>query len=68
VKYNVKNLNSVEQKLFIYDNFIQHPSGRKCQGNICRKHPDSTVPCKATMYNIKTNLHSAGSVLVKEKS
>jgi hypothetical protein len=41
---------SVEQKLFIYDAFVRPSSRRKC----CRKYPDGTVSCKATIHTIVT--------------
>jgi hypothetical protein len=58
----------VEQKLFIYDILVQRSSWRKCRRKFHRKYPDSTVPCKAMIYNIVTKLRSAGSVLDKKKS
>jgi hypothetical protein len=61
MKYNV------EQKLFIYDTFVQCSSWRKCHRKFCRKYPDSTVPCKATIYNTVTESHSTESVLDRKK-
>jgi hypothetical protein len=51
---------SVEQKLSIYDTFVQRSSSRKCRTKFRRKYPDSTVPCKAMIYNIVTKLRSTG--------
>jgi hypothetical protein len=65
VKYSIPKIKySVEEKLFIYDTFVHCSSWKKC----CRKDPDSTVLCKATIYNKVTKLHSTGLVLDKKKS
>jgi hypothetical protein len=57
VKYNV-----------IYDSFVDSRSWRKCRRKFYRKHPDSTVPYKATIYNIVIKLYSSESVMDKNKS
>jgi hypothetical protein len=57
VKYCVKI------KLFVYDKIAQRSSKRKCRRKFCRKHSDSTVPCKAMNYNIVTKLRSTATVL-----
>jgi hypothetical protein len=62
MKYNI------EQKLFIYDTFVQRSSRRKCSREFRRKFSDSAIPCKVTIYNIITKLRSVGSVLDKIKS
>jgi hypothetical protein len=58
----------VEQKIFIYDTFVQHSSWRKCQRKFHRKYTDSTVPRKTTIYNITRKLCSMWLVLDKNKS
>jgi hypothetical protein len=42
-------------------------SWRKCRRKLHMKYPDSTVLCKATIFNIVTKLCSLGSVLDKKK-
>jgi hypothetical protein len=59
---------NIEQKLFISDISVQHFQWGKCHRKFCRKYPDSTVPCKASIYNFVTQLPSTGSVLYKNKS
>jgi hypothetical protein len=56
----------VEQKLFIYDTFVQYSSWRKCHRNFRRQYPDSTMPFKATIYSIVTKLLSMGLFLNKK--
>lgn len=58
---------SVEQRVFIYDNFVKYSSWRKCCRKFRRKYPDVTVPCKATIYNMVEKVHKTGSVLDKKK-
>jgi hypothetical protein len=58
----------VEQKIFIYDTFVQYSSWRKCQRKFHRKYTDSTVPRKTTIYNITRKLCSMWLVLDKNKS
>jgi hypothetical protein len=59
---------NVQQKLFVSDIFVQHFRRGKCHRKFCRKYPDSTVPCKASIYSIITKLPSMGSMLDKIKS
>jgi hypothetical protein len=40
----------VEQKIFMYDAFVQHSSWRKCHRKSRRKYSDSTVPHKVFFY------------------
>jgi hypothetical protein len=69
VKYSVQKMKRrVEQKLFIYDTSLHRSSWRKCRRKLRREYPGSTMPCKATIYDIVTKLRSTVSVLVKKKS
>lgn len=53
--------------LYIYDTFIQRFSRRKCR-KFQWNYPDSTVPCKAVICNVITELCSPGLMLYKKKS
>jgi hypothetical protein len=59
---------NVEQKLFTHDTNILRPSWKKCRKKFRRRHPDRTVPCKLTIYNIAAKLLATGSALGKKKS
>jgi hypothetical protein len=48
---------SGEHKLFIYDNFAEFISWRKCHRKFGKKYLDSAMPCKATAYNVITKLN-----------
>jgi hypothetical protein len=62
MKYNA------EQKLFIYDTFVQRSSWRKCRRKFRGMYPGSTVPYKATICNIVTKLRPTASMLDRRKS
>jgi hypothetical protein len=70
VKYSDQKMryHRVEQKWFIYDTFVRRSSWRKFRRKFRRNYPDSTVPYKATIYNIVTKLRSTGLVLNKKIS
>jgi hypothetical protein len=53
-----------EHKLFIYSISVQRDSRSKCGTKFYRKCPDSTVSCKALIYNV-TKLCFMGLVLHK---
>jgi hypothetical protein len=62
MKYNV------EQKLFVYETFVQCCSWRKCRRTFCRKYSDTLVPCRVMVYNVVTKLRYTGLMLDKNKS
>jgi hypothetical protein len=71
VKYGIQKINILLNRKYSYKYiipFVQHSSWRKCHRKFSRKYADSTVACKAMIYNIVTNLCSVGSVLDKKKS
>jgi hypothetical protein len=59
---------SVQQKLFIYDTFVQRFSWRKWHRKFCRKYPESTVLCKTAVHSIIRKLHFSASMLDKSIS
>jgi hypothetical protein len=68
VKCNVKKLNIVLNRNYSYDTLVPCFSWRKCHRKFHRKYPDSTVPCKAMIHDIVTELHSKELVLGAEMS
>lgn len=59
---------SVEQRVFMYDNYVKYSSWRKCCRKFRRKYPEVTVPCKSTIYKLVKKVHKTGSVLDKKKT
>jgi hypothetical protein len=68
IVFRKRSIHNTEEKLFISNTFLQHSLGRKCCNIVNRERSGSTVPCKATIYNIVTKLRSAGSLVDKKKS
>ncbi|XP_069698769.1 uncharacterized protein [Periplaneta americana] len=59
---------SLEQRVFIYDNFVKYKSWRTVISNFRQSFPDSPEPSKAMIYNLVKKVRTTGSVLDKKRT
>jgi hypothetical protein len=52
---------TLEQRVFLYDNYVKYGSARKCR----RKFRDETVPSRQTIHNLVNTLRTTGLLIDK---
>lgn len=54
---------NLEQRIFIYDNFVKCGCWRKCCRRFLRNFPEFPAPSKSMMYRLVSKVRSSGSLL-----
>ncbi|KAJ4438832.1 hypothetical protein ANN_14785, partial [Periplaneta americana] len=57
----------LQQRVFIYDNFVKYESWRKVVTNFRQSFPDSPEPAKVMIYNLVKKFRTTESVLDKKR-